>query len=311
MFLHLSRILFMLNKNRLRLAIQKSGRLSLDSKNLLKKCGIKINLQKSSLIAFAENMPIDIMLVRDDDIPGLIMDGVVELGIVGSNVLEEEKLSRKFLGTASKSYKILQNLDFGFCRLSLAVPMEMKYLNIFCLKNARIATSYPYLLKKYFDEKNIFFKPFVLNGSVEVASNAGLAHAICDLVSTGATLEANGLKEVEVIYRSSACLVSQKINDISSFKHQLINKLLTRIQGVIKARESKYIMLHAPREKLVQVMGLLKGVERPTVLELVGDKSKVVLHMVSSETVFWETMERLKKLGASSILVLPIEKMME
>ncbi|WP_075431707.1 ATP phosphoribosyltransferase [Buchnera aphidicola] len=301
----------MLNKNRLRLAIQKSGRLSLDSKNLLKQCGIKINLQKSSLIAFAENMPIDIMLVRDDDIPGLIMDGVVELGIVGANVLEEEKLSRKFLGTVSKSYKILQRLDFGFCRLSLAVPMEMKYLDIFCLKNAQIATSYPYLLKKYFDKKNIVFKPFVLNGSVEVASNAGLANAICDLVSTGATLEANGLKEVEVIYQSSACLVSQKMNDISSFKYQLIDQLLTRIQGVIKARESKYIMLHAPREKLVQVMGLLKGIERPTVLELVGDKSKVVLHMVSSETVFWETMEGLKKLGASSILVLPIEKMME
>ncbi|AEH39656.1 histidinol-phosphatase/imidazoleglycerol-phosphate dehydratase [Buchnera aphidicola (Cinara tujafilina)] len=301
----------MLSKNRLRLAIQKSGRLSRDSQNLLKKCGIKINLQKSSLMAFAENMPIDIMLVRDDDIPGLIMDGVVELGIVGINVLEEEKLARKFLGTAAQSYKILQNLDFGLCRLSLAVPMDTEYLNVFCLKNARIATSYPHLLKKYFDKKVFFFKPFVLNGSVEVASNAGLADAICDLVSTGATLEANGLKEVEVIYRSSACLVSQNMNNIPLFKYQLIKKLLTRIQGVIKARESKYIMLHAPREKLEKVIGLLKGAERPTVLELVGDNSKVVLHMVSSETVFWETMEKLKKLGASSILVLPIEKMME
>lgn len=301
----------MLNKNRLRLAIQKSGRLSFDSQNLLQQCGIKINLQKSSLMAFAENMPIDIMLVRDDDIPGLIMDGVVELGIVGSNVLEEERLERKFLDTINQSYKILQYLDFGLCRLSLAVPMDMEYVNIFCLKNARIATSYPHLLKKYFDKKNIFFKPFVLNGSVEVASNAGLAHAICDLVSTGATLEANGLKEVEVIYRSNACLVSQEMHGIPKFKYQLINKLLTRIKGVIKARESKYIMLHAPREQLNAVMNLLKGAERPTILELVGDKTKVVLHMVSSETVFWETMEELKKLGASSILVLPIEKMME
>lgn len=301
----------MFNKNRLRLAIQKSGRLSQDSQKLLKCCGIKINLQKSSLIAFAENMPIDIMLVRDDDIPGLIMDGVVELGIVGANVVEEACLERKFLGSKVQLYKILQYLDFGLCRLSLAVPVDMKYRSIFCLKNARIATSYPYLLKKYFDEKNIAFKPFVLNGSVEVASNAGLAHAICDLVSTGATLEANGLREVEVIYRSSACLISQKSYNFPMFKIELINKLLTRIKGVIKARESKYIMLHIPRKKIKNVISLLKGAERPTILKLAGDNNKVALHMVSSETVFWETMEELKILGASSILVLPIEKIME
>lgn len=299
-----------MNNSRVRLAIQKSGRLSIDSQNLLKKCGIKINLQTSSLIAFAENMPIDIMLVRDDDIPGLIMDGVVDLGIIGSNVLKEKCLTRLLSGEPI-SYSILQNLDFGMCRLSLSVPLDMKYSGISCLKNSRIATSYPNLLKKYFDKKNIFFKPFVLNGSVEVAYNSGLADAICDLVSTGATLEANGLREVETIYNSRACLIAREEKYMDFKKKQFINKLLNRIQGVIKARESKYIMLHIHKNKLNKITNLLKGAEQPTILELSGKTDKVALHMVSSETVFWETMEQLKSLGASSILVLPIEKMME
>ncbi|WP_154049142.1 ATP phosphoribosyltransferase [Buchnera aphidicola] len=299
-----------LNNNRIRLAIQKSGRLSNDSQNLLKNCGLKINLQKSSLIAFAENMPIDIIFVRDDDIPGLIMDGVVELGIIGSNVLEEKCLTR-LLTKEPVSYTILQNLDFGICRLSLSIPLDMEYSDISCLKNYRIATSYPNLLKRYFDKKNIPFKPFVLNGSVEVAYNSGLADVICDLVSTGATLDANGLKEVETIYDSRACLISRKETYMIPEKRIFIKKLLNRIQGVIKARESKYIMLHIEKNKLGKVTDLLKGVEQPTILELFGNKKKVALHMVSSETIFWETMEQLKLLGASSILVLSIEKMME
>ncbi|ABJ90541.1 ATP phosphoribosyltransferase [Buchnera aphidicola] len=299
-----------MNKNRIRLAIQKSGRLSYDSQNLLKSCGVKVNLQKSSLIAFAENMPIDVMLVRDDDIPGLIMDGVVELGIIGLNVLEEKRLTRLF-SEETVSYAILQNLDFGICRLSLSVPFDMKYSGILCLKNSRIATSYPNLLKRYFDKKNIPFKPFVLNGSVEVAYNSGLSDAICDLVSTGATLEANGLREVETIYNSRACLISREEKYMIPEKRHFIKKLLNRIQGVIKARESKYIMLHIEKSKLNKVTDLLKGAERPTILELFGNPDKVALHMVSSEIIFWETMEQLKSLGASSILVLPIEKMME
>ncbi|WP_343126603.1 ATP phosphoribosyltransferase [Buchnera aphidicola] len=297
-------------KSRLRLAIQKSGRLSCDSKNLLMRCGIKINFQKSSLIACAENIPIDVLLVRDDDIPGLIMDGVVELGIVGANVLEEKRLSRFFQGNSIK-YDKLQNLDFGICRLSLAVPIEMKYKNIFSVKDLKIATSYPNLLKKYLDKNLVSFNSFVLNGSVEVALNAGLSDAICDLVSTGATLEANGLKEVERIYHSNALLISQNNFKISFQKKYIIQKLLTRIRGVIKARESKYIMLHVPQSKLNSVITLLNGAEQPTILKLTGHTNKVALHMVSSENVFWETMEKLKRLGASSILVLPIEKMME
>ncbi|QCI23666.1 ATP phosphoribosyltransferase [Buchnera aphidicola (Macrosiphoniella sanborni)] len=299
----------MLDNNRVRVAMQKNGRLSNDSVKLLTCCGIKINLKQKKLIAFAENMPIDVMLVRDDDIPGLIMDGIVDLGIVGENVLEEELLKRKS-HKLECSYITLRRLDFGICRLSLALPVNKTYSNITSLKNIRIATSYPHLLKQYLDSKNIIFKSCMLNGSVEVAPRAGLADAICDLVSTGATLEANGLREVEVVYHSHACLIC-KTGDINSKKKEVINKLMTRITGVIKARESKYIMLHAPINKLEEVISLLHGAERPTILKLAGDKNRVAMHMVSSETLFWETMEKLKILGASSILVLPIEKMME
>ncbi|MDX7991495.1 ATP phosphoribosyltransferase [Xenorhabdus littoralis] len=299
----------MLDKTRLRIAIQKSGRLSDNSRALLAHCGIKINLQQQRLIAFAENMPIDILLIRDDDIPGLVMDGVVDLGIIGENVLEEELLTRQAQGEDPR-YSILRRLDFGECRLSLATPFDYDYTGVECLQDSRIATSYPHLLKRYLDQKNIYFKSCLLNGSVEVAPRAGLADAICDLVSTGATLEANGLQEVEVIYRSKACLI-QRDGEMPEAKQQLINKLMIRIQGVIQARESKYIMLHAPSDKLEEIISLLPGVERPTILQLAGAQNRVAMHMVSSETLFWETMERLKSLGASSILVLPIEKMME
>ena len=299
----------MLDNTRLRIAMQKSGRLSDESRELLTRCGIKINLQQQRLIAFAENMPIDILRVRDDDIPGLVMDGVVDLGIIGENVLEEEVLTRRAQGE-DPQLSILRRLDFGGCRLSLAMPADSVYTGPECLDTKRIATSYPHLLKKYFDSKGLTFKSCLLNGSVEVAPRAGLSDAICDLVSTGATLEAKGLREVDVIYRSKAVLI-QRAGELSEDKQALVDRLMTRIQGVIQARESKYIMMHAPSEKLEQIIDLLPGAERPTVLPLAGDQSRLALHMVSSETLFWETMEKLKALGASSILVLPIEKMME
>lgn len=299
----------MLDNSRLRIAMQKSGRLSDESRELLIKCGIKINLQQQRLIAFAENMPIDIMRVRDDDIPGLIMDGVIDLGIIGENVLEEELLNRKAQGK-NANYITLKRLDFGHCRLSLAMPVDSKYIGVKSLQNSLIATSYAHLLKKYLDKFEIKFKSCLLNGSVEVAPRAGLADAICDLVSTGATLEANGLREVEVIYRSQACLI-QRYGEMHALKKALIKKLMTRIHGVIKARESKYIMLHAPNTCLKEIIALLPGAKKPTIIPLVEDANRVALHMVSSETLFWETMEKLKSLGASSILVLPIEKMLE
>ncbi|MFQ2319872.1 ATP phosphoribosyltransferase [Aeromonas dhakensis] len=294
---------------RLRIAMQKSGRLSQDSQALFKSCGLKINLREQRLIAHVENMPIDILRVRDDDIPGLVMEGVVDLGIIGENVLEEVQLIRASQGHPF-AVKTLKQLDFGGCRLSLAVPDDVNYTGPESLAGKRIATSYPGLLKRFFDEKGLGFKSVMLGGSVEVAPRAGLADAICDLVSTGATLEANGLKEVEVIYRSKAVLV-QAPNPLSDAKQKIIDTLLPRIQGMQQARESKYIMLHAPKDKLDAITDLLPGAERPTIMQLAGETNQVALHVVSSETLFWETMEQLKALGASSILVLPIEKMME
>ncbi|KGQ26146.1 ATP phosphoribosyltransferase [Gallibacterium anatis CCM5995] len=298
----------MSDKSRLRIAMQKSGRLSKESQELLKQCGVKINLNEQRLIAYAENLPIDILRVRDDDIPGLVFDGVVDLGIIGENVLEEEELRRLSSGDEA-NYKMLTRLDFGGCRLSLAVPQDAEYNGPKSLNNMRIATSYPQLLKRFMNERGLKFKSCLLNGSVEVAPRAGLADAICDLVSTGATLEANGLREVDVIYRSKSCLI-QQTGTLDPAKQQLIDKLLTRIQGVMQARESKYIMLHAPKSKLKEVIALLPGVEDPTILPLANEDDRVALHMVSQENLFWETMEQLKAVGASSILVLPIEKMM-
>ncbi|ABN75093.1 ATP phosphoribosyltransferase [Actinobacillus pleuropneumoniae] len=298
----------MTTTNRLRIALQKKGRLSKDCNELLKQCGVKINWNEQRLIAYAENMPIEILRVRDDDIPGLVFEGVVDLGIIGENVLEEEELGRLARGEKIE-YKKLRTLDFGGCRLSLAIDRDRTYNGVQDFVNSRIATSYPNLLKRYMNEKGVAFKSTLLNGSVEVAPSAGLADAICDLVSSGATLEANGLKEVEVIYQSKACLI-QRAEPLSTEKQALVDRLLTRIQGVQQAAESKYIMLHAPKDKLKEITALLPGVENPTILPLANDSARVAMHVVSQENLFWETMEQLKEMGASSVLVLPIEKML-
>jgi ATP phosphoribosyltransferase len=293
---------------RLRIAIQKKGRLSRESQDLLKKCGVKFNVMGEKLVVHSLNMPIDLLLVRDDDIPGLIMDGVVDLGFIGENELEEVRLDRKALGEDNE-FVTLRRLDFGGCRLSIAIDKDETYNGPQDLAGKRIATTYPQLLKAYMDEQGVDFSTCMLTGSVEVAPRAGLADAIADLVSTGATLEANGLKEAEVIFRSKATLIQRK-GEFDADKLALIDKLLTRMQGVQQAKESKYIMLHAPLEKLEQIKALLPGAEDPTVLPLSTDKQRVAVHLVSTENLFWETMEQLKELGASSILVLPIEKMM-
>lgn len=298
----------MLDNQRLRIAIQKKGRLADDSQALLKSCGMKISLREERLIAHAENMPVDLLRVRDDDIPGLIMDGVCDLGIVGENVLEEEALSRARAGQPA-DYSSLQRLDFGSCRLSIAVDRDFNYQGPQSLAGKRIATTYPELLRRYLTDAGVPFHTCILNGSVEVAPRAGLADAICDLVSTGATLEANGLREVEAIFRSQARLI-QRLGSLNNDKQALVHKLLTRIQGVMQAKETKYIMLHAPKARLEEVSALLPGAEHPTVLPLAHDDAHVAIHVVSTENLFWETMEQLKALGCSSILVLPIEKMM-
>ena len=255
-----------MDSKRLRIAMQKSGRLSQDSQDLLKSCGFKINLREDRLIAHVENMPIDILRVRDDDIPGLVMDKVVDLGIVGENVLEETMLERQSLGLSTR-FKKLKDLDYGGCRLSLAIPREEEWSGITSLQGKKIATTYPHLLKRFLSEQGISFKPVLLTGSVEVAPRAGLADAICDLVSSGATLDANGLKEVQVIYRSKATLI-QADAELYPEKQKLVDRLIPRLEGMLQARESKYIMLHAPKDKLAEICSLLPGAENPTVMPL-------------------------------------------
>lgn len=296
------------DNSRLRIAIQKSGRLSDESQNLLKGCGLKINLADRRLLSHVANMPIDLMLVRSSDIPGLVMDGICDLGIVGDNTLEEHELERILIGEQAE-YKKTLSLNFGGCRLSIALPEEMQYNGIKSLDGLRLATTYPRLLNRFAEQNDIKFEMCQLNGSVEVAPRVGLADGICDLVSTGATLEANGLKEVTEIYRSKAALI-QTATPLSSDKQQILDTLLPRIQGVLKARESKYIMLHAPKDKLNEVVALMPGSETPTVLPLADRDDRVAIHVVSTETFFWETMEQLTGLGCNSILVMPIEKMM-
>ncbi|EJC0906651.1 ATP phosphoribosyltransferase [Campylobacter upsaliensis] len=295
-------------QERLRIAIQKSGRLSKESLELLAKCGVKMHIHEQSLIACSTNLALDVLRVRDDDIPGLVFDGVVDLGIIGENVLEEHALERE-AQKESIEFKLLKKLDFGYCRLSLALPQNKEFKDIKDFEGLRIATSYPQLLKRFMQEQGVNYKNCMLTGSVEVAPRANLADAICDLVSSGATLQANGLKEVRTVYESKACLI-QKSASLNKDCQSLVDKILLRIEGVMQARESKYIMLHAPKEKLSVIQNLLPGMEKPTIIPLSHDEKNVALHMVSKENLFWETMEALKDEGASSILVLPIEKML-
>lgn len=298
----------MTTETRLRIAMQKSGRLSDDTQSLLKRCGLKLNLTDRRLLAHVSNMPIDIMRVRSSDIPGLVMDGVCDLGIVGDNTLEEAALERALMGNKADYIKT-SPLNFGACRLSIAMPEEFEYQGIQSLNGLRFATTYPQLLQRFASDNGIDVEFCMLKGSVEVAPRVGLADGICDLVSTGSTLEANGLKEVEVIFQSSASLI-QTSTTLSDEKQSILNTLLPRIQGVMKAKESKYIMLHAPKNCIKEVSALMPGKETPTILPLAGRDDLVAVHVVATETFFWETMEALKSLGCNSILVMPIEKMM-
>lgn len=298
----------MTTETRLRIAMQKSGRLSDDTQSLLKRCGLKLNVSDRRLLAHVANMPIDIMRVRSSDIPGLVMDGVCDLGVVGDNTLEEEELARALIGSKNDYVKTTP-LNFGGCRFSIAMPEEFEYTGLQCLDGLRFATTYPQLLNRFAKENGINVEFCLLKGSVEVAPRVGLADGICDLVSTGATLEANGLKEVAEVFRSKASLI-QRSDALGDEKQAILNTLLPRIHGVMKAKESKYIMLHAPKNKVTEVSILMPGTETPTILPLAGRDDMVAVHVVATETFFWKTMEDLKALGCHSILVMPIEKMM-
>lgn len=292
-------------KNRLRLALQKKGRLSEESLSLLQQCGLKFRIKPNSLLTHVDNFPIDLLFVRDDDIPTLVFDGLCDGGIVGENVLLEASLANP-----NKPYKITAALGTCTCRLAIAVPESTDYQGPGSLDGKRIATSYPNLLNQYLRDKKICAESLVLSGSIEVAPRMGMADAICDLVSSGQTLEDNKLYEVDTVLTSQAVLIQSR--QTSSYMFQdLFAMLARRIQAVQQAQERKYIVFHAPKSALEAIAEKLPGAESPTILPLPGNVNKVAVHVVSSERVFWKTLETIQTLGASSILVLPIEKMLE
>ena len=296
------------SEQRIKIAVQKTGRLTDHSIDLLERCGLKLTRSKDQLICYGENMPIDLLLVRDDDIPGLVGEDICDLGIVGLNVVEEKRLNRAAEGRAIE-FKQIYELDFGHCRLALAAPEGTEYNGPKSLENTRIATSYTGLLKHFLEENNVEAEAVYFSGAVEIAPKLGRADFICDIVSTGGTLKANGLVEVDTLLQSEAVVI-QTQQPLGEAKQALVDKILQRLDGVLQVRESKYIMLHAPKDALAEIHALLPGSEAPTVLRLDGDDDKVAVHAVCRENVFWDTLANLKAAGASSLLVLPVEKML-
>lgn len=295
-------------KDSLRLVVQKSGRLTEKSLSLLERSGLVFDWSKDKLFSRCENFPCDLMLVRDDDIPEYVFDGVCELGIVGLNVLQEKMLAQQ--PKDKSSITILRKLGFGQCRLSIAVPKEFSYDGVQSLAGKRIATSYPQTLSEFLGRNRVEAKVVQISGSVEIAPTLRIADAICDLVSTGKTLISNGLREVEEVLQSQSVLVKTP-EPLSKAQERTLDRLLQRIDGVRKAANSKYIMMNAPRAAVESIKDILPGMENPSILSLGGHEDKVAIHAVASENIFWETMERLKAVGASSILVVPIEKIID
>jgi len=289
---------------RLHLAIQKSGRLSDYSRDLLRDAGLRIQHGKNDLTARVQNFPIDLMYVRDDDIPTFVSDGVCDFGIVGRNVLEEFAL-----GESERRYEIVAPLGFGSCSLQIAAPERSVYEGPGSLTGARIATSYPRLLQRFLDERGIEATVVKMHGAVELAPRLQIATFVCDLVSTGATLEANGLRPVETVLESEALLIRTG-KPLSPERAEVAERMLNRIDGVLATNESKYIMLNAPEEALEKITRILPGAEAPTIIPLAGRAGHFAVHAVCKESVFWETLQNLKNAGASAILVMPIEKMM-
>ncbi|MDP4263228.1 MAG: ATP phosphoribosyltransferase [Bacteroidota bacterium] len=280
---------------KLKIAIQKSGRLYDDSLRLLKECGISISNGANKLKAEAANFPLEVYFLRDDDIPQYVEDGVADTGIAGENVVYEKR----------KQVEVMEKLGFGKCRLSIGVGKNENFSRQW-LNGKKIATSYPVLLQQYLDQQKISAEIHEISGSVEIAPGIGLADAICDLVSSGSTLLTNGLKETETILSSQAVLISNK--SLEKEKQNLLKKLLFRIRAVQKARSNKYILLNAPNGKLPDIIKLLPGMKSPTVLPL-AEKDWSSVHSVLQEDDFWDIIEQLKEAGAQGILVVPIEKM--
>ncbi|HOO83662.1 MAG TPA: ATP phosphoribosyltransferase [Prolixibacteraceae bacterium] len=280
----------------LRIAIQTKGRLNEDSVELINECGIKLTVGKRQLLSPAKNFPVEILYLRDDDIPETVADGVADIGIVGENEMLEK----------NKNVDLVKRLGFSKCRLSLAIPKAENYTGPQWFEGKTIATSYPVILEKFFSEKGIKAGIHVINGSVEIAPGIGLADGIFDIVSSGGTLVSNGLKEVEVVTPSEAVLI--KTPGLSSEKQAILDELLFRIESVERSKGKKYIMLNAPNNKLDQIISMLPGMKSPTVMPL-AESGWSSVHSVIEEKFFWENISKLKALGAEGILVLPIEKM--
>lgn len=294
-----------MTEERLRLALQKSGRLSEGSFELLKSCGLKVSRGRDNLYGRVRELPIDVMLVRDDDIPAFVEQGACDIGIVGENVYHEHQLSEQ--STAPPD--IIAKLGFARCKLMLATTNDSAYDGPSSVGGKSIATSYPGLTKAFLDRHHVDAKAVKMNGSVEVAPRLKIADVVCDIVSTGATLDANGLKPVETIFESEAILI-RNTSLTSPEKLKTLAGLQKRIDGVTASREAKYVMMNAPRDAIASITELLPGADSPTILNLAGRNDQVAIHAVCRETVFWSTLEALKGLGASAILVMPIEKML-
>lgn len=292
------------DRTRLHIALQKSGRLSDASRELLRDAGFRIQSGKNSLTARVENFPAELMFVRDDDIPTFVSDGVCEFGIVGQNVLEEFASTRVDAG-----YDVLAELGFGRCSLRIAAPESTHYEGPQSLSGERIATSYPGLVNRFLKQNHIEASVVTMNGAVELAPRLQIANFICDLVSTGATLEANGLRALDTVLESQAVLVRTR-KPLDEGRAEIAAGLMSRIDGVLATKESKYIMLNATEESLERISAILPGAEAPTIVPLHGRPGHFAVHAVCQESVFWETLQKLKAAGASAILVVPIEKMM-
>ena len=280
----------------IRLAVQKSGRLNLESLKILEDCGISIDNGKDQLKTSARNFPMEVFFLRNSDIPQYIRDGVVDLAIIGENLLVEK----------GADLQVLEKLGFSKCKVSIAVPKELKFRGLKDLEGKRIATSYPNTAKIFLNENNINADLHIINGSVEIAPNIGLADAICDIVSSGSTLFKNNLKEVVEIAKSQAVLI--QANSLTSDKIELIDKLRFRLKSVLRAKKSKYILLNAPNDKINSISSILPVLKSPTVLPL-AKNGWSSLHSVINAEDFWEVIDKLKDAGAEDILVCPIEKM--
>lgn len=283
-------------KERIRIAVQKSGRLSESSLKLIKECGIHFNNGKGRLKAVSHNFPAEFLFLRDDDIPGYVEDGVADIGVVGENVMLEK----------AKDVSLIKKLGFSKCRLSLAIARDKEYSGVQDFEGMNIATSYPRILNKFFEERGIKAHLHEISGSVEIAPSIGLADAVCDIVSSGSTLLSNGLKEVETILKSEAVLIGNKA--MSDDRLTALNQLLFRMDAVQKGSNNKYVLLNAPADATDTIIDILPGMRSPTVLPLAmpGWNS---IHSVIKEDEFWEIIEQLKDAGAEGILVVPIEKM--